>query len=336
MTLPNNPILANMRPSVLLLTCLLLTSVARAQFDREAMERARVRTNGIKECIQYTHKHIQNAPSPEGYKTSHTTYNREGDPIEIVNYRANGEISSRHTYAYNEQGLKIEYRKEEKAGGKDMRVFFKQNFTYDSKGNKKTESGFDGSANYRVVYNYLPNGNLADVTRYNSDNSVAERWIYTYDGNKQIIRVTLKNAKPYTVEKVYDAQGHLLNDCQFDSEGNEARRIAYTYTKDGRIATETESYAGEKRHVLTYVFDAKNQLVQVLRKMPDGKEVVNNDYKYDNEGNLVTEKWLDGTSLNLVSKKDSEFDGQGNMVKVDSYYAPYKYRVTYTYEYKKF
>lgn len=325
-----------MKKTVLVLL-IFIPQILSAQLDRESIERQRMVANNIEQCTQFTHKYTKDKPAPKGYITSVTTYNRNGDPLLIVNYRSNGEESSRLYYTYNDLGQRLEYRKEEPIDkqGK-MKISFKQVFTYDIKGYKKTEVGFDGSANYRVVYNYLPNGKLADITRFNADNSVAERWIYSYNGNKLSIRVTPKDGNAYTIEKEFDAKENLLKDVQIGADGIEMRKIVYTYDSQNRIETETESYAGEFRHILKYIFNNKGQLVRILKKEGTvGKELVNNDYAYDKEGNLVTEQWNDGDP-NSLSKKDSEFDATGNMIKVDSYYAPYKYRVMYSYQYKKF
>lgn len=233
----------------------------------------------------------------------------------------------------------MEYRKEEPTtdenGHTQMRIFFRQKFTYDSKGRKKTESGFDGVSNYRVIYNYLPNGKLSNITRYNSDNTVGERWTYTYNGNKQTIHVTPRRGEPYSVEKSYNGQGQLLSDVQFGSDGKELRRLEYTYTSSGQVATESESYAGNLRYRLRYVFDKQNRLTQIYQRQTAGPEIENNNYKYDDRGNLIEEHWVDGDP-SLVSQKESEFNPAGDMVKVQSYYAPYRYRVMYTYKYERF
>ena len=308
---------------------------AYCQLDRDALEKERMRQHGIKECTQLTHKYHKDKPDPKGYKTTVTQYDRDGNPTLIINYRANGEESSRLYYSYDGQGRRVEYRKEETLGGKKMRLSFSQKFTYDNRGNKRSEEGFDGSSSYRLVYSYLPNGKLTNIIRYKADNTVSERWIYAYEGNKQIVRVTPKSGDPYTIEKLFDDAERLLSEVQFDSKGSPQREITYSYDKNGRIVNQTESYAGQKRYELKYRFDANGQLVQVIQTAPDGNEFVNNDYSYDSEGNLVTEKWVDGDP-SLISKKDSEFDPKGNRVRVDSYYAPYRYRVMYSYQYKKY
>ncbi len=323
--------------NILFLFFISLPLLLSAQLDRESIERQRMAANHIEQCTQFTHKYTKDKPTAKGYVTSVTTYDRNGNPVLIINYRSNGEESSRLYYTYNDLGQRLEYRKEEPIDkqGK-MKISFKQVFTYDARGYKKTEVGFDGSANYRVVYNYLPNGKLADITRFNADNSVAERWIYSYNGNKLQIRVTPKTGVAYTIEKEYDNNNNLIKDVQIGADGNEMRKLVYAYDAQNRIETETESYAGEFRQALKYIFNSKGQLVRVLKKEGSaGKELVNNDYAYDTEGNLITEQWNDGDA-NSFSKKDSEFDAAGNMIKVDSYYAPYKYRVMYSYQYKKF
>lgn len=313
-----------------------------AQLDREAIERQRIVANHIAQATQYTHKYTKDKPAPQGYVTCVTKYDRNGNPTSVINYRANGEVSSKLTYVYNTLGQRIEYKKEEPAGkeaknGKaqdSMKLSYKQVLTYDARGYKKTETGWDGTSNYRIVYNYLPNGRLADITRFNADNSVAERWIYSYNGSKQQIRVTPKTGAAYTVEKEFDAKNNLIKDTQTSADGKEMRKIVYTYDAQNRIESETESYAGAFRHTLKYIFNSKGQLVRIMKKeSASSKDRINNDYAYDDEGNLVTEQWNDGDAY---SKKDSEFDKSGNMVKVDSYYAPYKYRVMYSYQYKKY
>lgn len=308
---------------------------AYAQLDREALERDRMRQNSVRECTQFTHKYNKGKPNPEGYKTSTTTYDRNGNPTLIINYRSNGQESSRLHYTYDREGKRLEYKKEETLGGKKMKVSFRQTFTYDRNGRKKTELGFDGSSTYRIVYSYLPNGNLSDITRYKADNSVSERWIYSYRDNKQVLRVIPKNGPMRIVEKTFDRENRLIVDCQLDTAGKEQRKVEYTYDRAGRIETESLSYAGNLRYRLHYIFNDRGQLVRVLQKRPEGEEFVNNDYTYDDDGNLVTEEWVDGDP-SLVSKKDSEFDQKGDMVRVDSYYAPYKYRVMYSYKYKKY
>ena len=80
-----------------------------AQLDRESIERQRMATNKIEQCKQYTHKYTKDKPAPKGYITSVTTYNRSGNPLRIINYRANGEESSRLYYTYNDLGQRLEY-----------------------------------------------------------------------------------------------------------------------------------------------------------------------------------------------------------------------------------
>lgn len=310
------------------------------QLDRESMERARMKANGVKVCEQYTHKYVKGQPKPNGFLTTRTTYDKEGNPVQVINYRANGDESSRLYYIYNEKGQRIEYRKEEawrddRTGRLSMRTFFKQRFTYNSRGDKRSEVGFDGAANYRVMYNYLPNGKLADITKYDGDNSISERWTYSYDGQKQIIEVMPKNRQPYRVEKVFDGAGRLLSDAQIGQDKREMRRVEFTYDRSGRVLTETEYYDSKLRSAQRYRYDGLGQLVEIKQRRPDGQELESNAYRYDADGNLIEERWID-KDPKLVSTKVSEFEANGDMVRMDSYYAPYRYRVMYTYRYEKF
>lgn len=325
---------------VLLAVGLLLGYPAAGQLDRESMERERMKANGVKVCEQYTHKYVKGVPKANGYLTTRTTYDRDGNPLLVINYRANGDESSRLNYIYNDKGQRIEYRKEEawrddRTGKVSMRTFFKQRFTYNSRGDKRSEIGFDGAANYRVMYNYLPNGKLADITKYDGDNSISERWTYSYDGQTQIIEVMPRNRQPYRVEKVFDDAGRLLSDKQIGQDKQEMRRVEFTYDNLGRVLTETEYYGGKLRSAQRYRYDGFGQLVEVRQRRPDGQEVESNAYRYDGDGNLIEERWID-KDPKLVSTKVSEFDASGDMLRMDSYYAPYRYRVMYSYKYEKY
>lgn len=305
-----------------------------AQLDRDALEKERIKENRISEAVQYTHRYKNGQPTKEGYKTTHTYYNAEGNPTMIINYRATGNESSRLYYEYDNQGRRIEYRKEETLGANRMKLSYKQTFTYNSKGQKKTEEGFDGSSQYKIIYNYLPNGKPSDLTRYNADNTISERWIYSYKGNTQIIRITPRNGAPYTVEKVLTRSGQVVSETYLDENNTQYKKIAYTYDAKGRVLTENTQATGRPDQNLQYVFNAQGQLTKVLLKSGNEQQYVNNNYTYDRDGNLITEQWVDG-SPSLISQKDNAFDEQGDMVKVESFYAPYNYRVMYSYEYKK-
>lgn len=324
-----------MKKSLLSILFLCMSLLCNAQLDREAMERERMRENNVQVCTQYTHKYRKGKPDSEGYKACETTYNRQGNPVLVINFRSNGKVSSKLYYSYDDLGRRTEYRKEEPMGSNGMKVSFCQKFTYDRRGNKLTESGFDGSSTYLVKYTYMPNGRQRDITRINGDNSISERWMFTYNGNQQTIHVTPKNGSPYTVVKITSLNGKLLSDTHFDDAGREIKKVEYTYDPAGRLQVEKRSYGGALKQTLKYVFYKDGQLAQILQKNSGGEQYVNNDYTYDQRGNLVVEQWADGNP-NLISKKDSEYDGSGNMVRVESFYAPYRYRVMYTYKYQEF
>ncbi|PIE84438.1 MAG: hypothetical protein CSA07_01620 [Bacteroidia bacterium] len=308
--------------------------VAMGQIDHEAMERERMRANGVEYCTQFTHKYHKGQAAPEGYKACETRYNREGKPLEVTNYRANGKVSSKLFFEYDGQGRRVSYRKEEPVDGKQMKVSFLQRFTYDQRGNKRSETGYDGSARYRVVYSYLPNGKLANITRYNADNSVAERWIYSYSGDKQLISVTPKSGVPYQMEKVFGRGGELLSETTFDGAGKEQKKVEYAYGRGGRKEQERQSYGGQLSSTQEYHYNAKGQLEKVFLQKPKQRRFVNNGYVYDPSGQLIKEEWAEGNP-DQMSSRVTEYKS-GNVVRVESYYAPYRYRVMYTYEYRKF
>ena len=173
-----------MRTSILLL--IFLSTNIFGQTRDEDRERQRIVDTNIKTVIQWTHRFSQGKPSPTGYKTTETQYDKRGNPIEIINYRSTGEISTRLLYKYNDQNLRTEYLMYQR-DGKDFKLTFKQSFHYNNRGLKTHEVVFDGVTGYRITYEYFPDDQLKEIVKYDSNNRVAERWVYTYSDRKSVV-----------------------------------------------------------------------------------------------------------------------------------------------------
>jgi len=138
---------------LLFLTGLLFETVT-AQTITELMSKEKIAQNKIETITQYTHRLQNGNVDSKGYKSVETTYDKQGNSIEVVNYKPNGTVSSRHLYKYNDKDQKIEYQQFQDLPGKGFALAFRQAFTYDPKGNKLTEIGYDGRTTYRIAYTY--------------------------------------------------------------------------------------------------------------------------------------------------------------------------------------
>jgi len=318
----------------ILLGCLVV--VAQSQNDEK--DRIRYANSKVSKSTQWTYKYIKGKLNPKGYITSENKFDEKGNIIEVISYKSNGQISSKLLYKYNNNNYKVEYQKYQKFEGKpDIELTYKQTFIYDEKGNKKTENGFDGIINYRIDYNYSPDGKTKDIVKYNPDNSIVEKWEYTYYGNSQTIKVLKRGTiLDYTLTKKFDSKNNLIEETRYDSKGKEVSRVSTEYEANNNIKSISEYYSGTLSKKYIYVYSKKNLLSEIDLVNTDGSKTLFKAYNYDVKDNVIEEKWFDGVPDDL-SSKNFKYNEKFNPSEIESYYSDYKYKVLYkyTYEYRK-
>lgn len=327
-----------MRSTTLLTILLALTFLANAQYTKdEEFERKRIADSKIKKSIQWTHRFTQDKPNPKGNKTSETTYDKNGNPVEIINYRSDGDISSKLLYKYDNKNRRIEYlmyQKEKDA--KEVKLTYKQSFHYNESGLKTHEVVFDGISGYRITYAYNPDGSNKEIIKYSSANTVAEKWVYTYSGQNQEIKIfNADNQLTSSVQKKVDSKGNVLEEIRFGPNGKEQKRTTFVYDDKSRVIEMTEYYSGSLSKKLFYKYNNLDVVTEITQQTPDGKKFVQSSYKHDTNGNILEERWSEDNSDEL-SHKQSKYDKNGVLVEMESYYAPYKFRVLYKYTYEYF
>lgn len=317
-----------------ILVFFVIANLVLAQTRDEERERQRIVDNRIKKITQWSHRFKQGKPDATGYKTSETKYDKKGNPIEILNYKANGEISSKVLYKYNEKNQRIEYVLYQKVNRPEIEITNKQNYQYDLKGNKILEVRFDGATQSRVVYDYHPDNKPKGIVSSSAGNKIIEKWDFSYEGNRQVVRVVDGDQKLMSsINRVFDSNGNTLEETRFDAKGKELKKILFTFDASGKMIEQVESYSGVLIKKLSYRYNAAGSLTDVIQENPDGTKFTQSSYKHDTRGNLLEEKWSEGDP-NEFSHKQSSYDSKGNPVEVDSYYAPYKFRVLYKYSYE--
>lgn len=323
-----------MKQILLTFAFLLVNIFAFSQSLIDEKERVRLVTSKVSKSTQWTHKYTQGKVNPKGYITTESKYDEKGNVIEVINYKSNGQVSSKLQYKYDKNNNKIEYLKYEKKDKPDLELTYKQAFTYDEKGNKKIENGFDGVSPYKIVYNHLPNGRIKDITKYALDNSIIEKWESSYNENVQTISI-LKQGKnlDYVLIRKLDSKGNILDETRKDSKGKEVKRITTEFDSNNNILSNAEYYSEKLSKKFTYKYNRKNQLLEIIQVNPDGSESLNRAFKYDEKGNVLEEKWFDGIP-NEFSSKNFKYNEKSIPAEVESYYSDYKYKVLYKYSYE--
>ncbi len=316
---------------MLILVALIATAgLGNSQTLNEQREKERIAINKIKAITVWNHKYTDEKPSAKGYKSSETTYDINGLPISVVNFKSTGEISSKQNYSYDKAGNKTHYVN---IDGKDGKTAFLQNIIYDANNNKISENGYNGAEPYRVAYKY-DKGKLAEIIRYKGANTLDEKWVYSYNGDRTTI-VVYKTEKTisYTMEKVLDAKGNVIEDIRKETSGAISKRYVMKYNSQD-LEIQKDVYLGGKYvYKQFFTYDNEGNLTQTDQTNANGEKFVFSKYKYDTKGNLLVEQWNEGDASEF-SKKESKYNPKGILVEVDTYYAPYNYKVLYKYTYE--
>lgn len=323
-----------MKHIILTLSFLLVNIIVYSQGLSEDKERIRLANSKVSKSTQWTHKYSQGKINPKGYLTTESKYDERGNVVEVLNYKANGQISSKLQYKYDKNNNKTEYLKFEKKDKPEIELTYKQSFIYDDKGNKKIENGFDGISAYKIIYSYLPDGKVKDIIKYASDNSIIEKWESSYDNSTQTINVLkLGKSLDYILIRKTDSKGNILEETRKDSKGNEVKRVTSEFDANSNITSSAEYYSGKLSKRFKYKYNRQNQPLEIIQINANGSETLNRAYKYDDKGILLEEKWFDGIP-NEFSSKNFKYNDKSNPAEVESYYSDYKYKVLYKYTYE--
>jgi len=321
-----------MKKFLVLVALIAWTGVCIGQTLNEQRERERIADNKIKVITVWNHKYADGKPSAKGYRSSETIYDERGLPVSVVNYKSTGEISSKQSYSYDKEGNKTNYVN---IDGKDGKTKFLQTISYDANKNKINENGYNGAEPYRVVYKYVK-GKQSEIIRYKGVNTIDERWVYAYQGNRIIITVFKpEKTVSYTMEKVVDAKGNVVEDIRKENSGAISKRYVMKYNSKDLEIQKDVYLGGTFVYKQFFAYDHEGNLVQTDQTDANGEKFVYSKYKYDTKGNILEEQWNEGDS-NEFSKKESKYNPKGILVEVDTYYAPYNYKVLYKYSYEFF
>lgn len=306
-----------------------------SQTRAELISREKIAKNKIASVTQWTHKFVKDKVDSKGTISVVTNYDKSGNPVEVLNYKQDGSVSSRHEYKYDKQNRKVEYNQfQVPMGGSQIKLTFKQTFSYDEKGNKKVELGYDGKTQYRITYSYFDDGKQKEIVKYGVSNAIEEKWTFEHKGNATTVMVYKPAGKlEKKIVRKYDDKGNLIDETNYSSQEKELGRTTFEFLTNGLMKAKSEYYGGALRASYSYVYDKESQLVEVYQTNPAGEKILFSAYRYDSSGNMLEEKWFDGQPGDY-SKRNFKLDNKGNINEVEAYYSDYNYKVVYKYTYK--
>lgn len=317
--------------NLILAALLLLQSVfIYSQDNLDTKEKARMAGNNVKKQTQWAYDYQDGKPSSKGYISCITSFDKNGNTVEIINYKADGKITSILNYTYNSQGNKTSYTRFQ---GNREKMTYSQKIQYDAQGNKLLETGYDGASNFKNIFTYA-NGKLTEI-KYTTDNSVTETRSFNYNGPKTEISILGPNKAVVAKEvNIFDSKKNLIEESRFANK-DVTQKKEYEYDPKGQVVEETKHQYGNFSYKKRYSYDNNGFLLKVEDIKEDGKAVVTNNYSYDSKGNIIEERWRKDESAQDSYRKYT-YNDKGLYTSTDCYFASYKFYVLYKFTYETY
>lgn len=284
--------------------------------------------NRIQSQVQWNHKYVKGKPKKDGYKNFTKKFDHNGNVIEEIYYQS-GNVDQKLSYKYDQDENKVEYVNYQ---GDETKVMFKQNITYDNSRRKIREERYNGTDYQIIKYSYDDKSRLTEIKRTDVFGNVENHRIFNYKGN--ICEVAILNEKSNNIGKIvnkYDNNDNIIESTEFDAEGEIKEKYIYTF-KGNLVQDKTKYVLGNFIYKEEYKYDSNQNLIKILKEEPKENIYVSNIYNYDVEGNLISEEWFDDNP-NENSSKTYFYDKKGILEKVEVYYALYRYRIQYRFDY---
>lgn len=322
-----------------LLIVIILTFIFKSSIISQSIEiidKERIRANKVKTQTLFEYEYVNGKPESKGFKARIDSFDMQGNRFSQVNYRSSGMVHYIMSFKYDLSGNKTEYAKySPDDNAKGIKLNYKQNIKFDSKGNKLLETGFNGIDSFKTVYNYNKSGKLAEVNFF-VQRKLDEKRIFTYANNTANLKVLDNNNKIKFTQKItYSATGKILEESRFEADNTNSRKVTYTYDKNDNLISETKYLSNKLAGVITRVYNEKGLLIEVYQENADGQKFLTNKYKYNDKDWVIEE--ISRTENNKeFSKNTYLYDTNGLCKTVDSYYAAYKKQVMSVYIYEMY
>jgi len=255
-------------------------------------------------------------------------YDEQGRLIQRTYYFNNRTYRKFHSYSceYDAQNRKIrEAGYNDNAGGGDDGYAYDYRYEYDADGNLahiKDDSTYSADSEYwfdpagrlirlqsgdaEILYEYAEDGTKISKRLQYTENE--DFVYYEYDQGGALFRVTARNGN---TEWVYDAEGRLNRETEFDNDGTVAERWEFLYGADHK-----------KKESLYYAADEATPIRTVYEYNASGEQI--GWTRFDSAGNAVSQyrdRYQPETadSGEAALPGSAEYDENGNLTGLTSY-----------------
>jgi YD repeat-containing protein len=320
-----------MKKTTFLLFLLISTYGIFAQENFEAKDKERISKNKIKIQTEWSYDYVNGTPSTNGYKSSQTNFDTYGNILQKINFKANGDTASIILYTYDKNQNRTSFSRFK---GNKKELSYNQQLIYNAQSKKIGESGFDGSSRFLNIFLYDLSGRLSEI-RYTTDKIQTEKRVFKHFGNK--IEMNILNPTGMILSKeitTYDTDKNIIEEVKYIQD-NPSQKSNYQYNNAGKKTEESKVSFGNLSYRRKYSYDLKYNLVQIIEFTAEEKSFTASEYKYDERGNVIEERWTKDTASGY-SKKTHKYDISDLLTETDSYSASYNFSVLYKYTYQKY
>jgi hypothetical protein len=317
--------------ATLVLSILTLAFQVAAQPGLDKKNTETIIQNKIKSRTQYDDSYIDGKQISKNTRTSYIKYNKFGNVVEQITYKSKDTLTL-EVYEYNSIGNRIEYTKH--SGGSFI-IAYKKLSTYDKNNNLILEAGYNGTENFKNVYEYDNKDRLIKIEYYLGGNQLDEKRTFINVGKKTTVNVY--NAAGSLTSKIgltHDKNDNLIEELSYGQNNQVLEKKNYTYNADNNLVEEIKYRLDKFYYKITYKYDNRDNIIEINEENPNEGSYVKKTYKYDSKGNLTEFSWRRRPSDDF-STKTFTYNSKNICTGVVTYYPGTKFKVLtrYTYEF---
>jgi hypothetical protein len=258
---------------------------------------------------------FNDAPEKDGeFKSSLMLFDEKGNISEEVKYTREGDVEERIQNTYDANNKLTEES-----------IHFVLDNTFEKRQIKRNAKGLpieerkeyaDGSVDL-TLYNLDPQDNIAEVLKFNEDNTLEGKVILAYENHK-LIEEKKYDGQDQVLEhrkQSYDAQGNIKEVTEYSPEENIAYTTVYEYDQKGNNTS--SSYFDANYNLIvktTSIHDEKGNLTEKFIEdfsSSSGRKTMR--FAYDENNNCIEEAVF-AANGNLIRKLSTQFDDLGNPI----------------------
>jgi hypothetical protein len=297
------------------------------QANFEAKDRERMARNKVKKQVQISYDYSNGKVNSTGYVSKITSYDKNGNAIEIIEMEKSGSISRVVNCSYDSKSNQLEFSTYK---GNKEKLTYSQKKTYDARGNKKTETEYNGSNVVIKTFAYDANSRLLEI-KYTTDNVLTEKRLFKNMGT--LSEMSIVNVANVVISKettIFDGKNNVIEEAKYVQD-NVTQKSNYEYDGNGKKVAESQTKLGSLVYRRKYTYSGSN-ILQITEERNNVRPYTAFLYKYDGDGNCVEEKWTKEPNGDY-SKKTHTYNERGLLVQSDCYFASYNFSVMYKYNY---